>query len=180
MPSPTVCRAGRSLSRGPLRPPFALFRTPFCVVYIKTGDRVPKPRKKKKMHMQWSCFFEIFTPIPLQPATAPATGPRSGVVLPHTPNRLTHSRTHGSRAWDRDRFRREGVRLRGPCCHDLGCEITVSLKMQSRKTGGRGKGLRRGRTVGMVAARCDMPRVRVEASDRVVRVRNITAGRAGS
>ena len=113
-------------------------------------------------------------------ATAPATGPRSGVVLPHTPNRLTHSRTHGSRAWDRDRFRREGVRLRGPCCHDLGCEITVSLKMQSRKTGGRGKGLRRGRTVGMVAARCDMPRVRVEASDRVVRVRNITAGRAGS
>ena len=29
---------------------------------------MPKPRKKKKMHMQWSCFFEIFTPIPLQPA----------------------------------------------------------------------------------------------------------------
>ena len=28
---------------------------------------MPKPRKKKKMHMQWSCFFEIFTPIPLQP-----------------------------------------------------------------------------------------------------------------
>ena len=32
------------------------------------GDRVPKLRKKGKMHMQWSCFLDIFTPILAQPA----------------------------------------------------------------------------------------------------------------